>query len=152
MEGPSDELIVQKAFHARHAATPLERCIDVISVKSLALKRFLEIAKPLGIRVDVVTDNDGNVAAVKEKYKDYKGVKDIFIRYDADENYPTLEPQILKANNLAMLNKILRREFDTDADIIHYMTASNNKTDVALAIFETREPIKFPGYINDAIE
>ena len=56
VEGPSDELIVQKAFHAKHAASPLERGIDVISVKSLAFKRFLEIARPLGIRVDVVTE------------------------------------------------------------------------------------------------
>ena len=59
---------------------------------------------------------------------------------------------MLKSNSLKMLNKILRKEFKTDADIISYMTASNNKTDVALAIFETGEPVKFPGYINDAVE
>ena len=49
VEGPSDEFIVQKAFHAKHAASPLQRGVDVISVKSLAFKRFLEIARPLGI-------------------------------------------------------------------------------------------------------
>ncbi len=45
VEGPSDELIVQKAFFGRHGASPLECGVDVISVKSLAFKRFLEIAR-----------------------------------------------------------------------------------------------------------
>lgn len=64
VEGPSDELVVQKAFTAKHGASPLEKGVDVISVRGLAFKRFLEIAKLLGIKIDVVTDNDGDVAAL----------------------------------------------------------------------------------------
>ncbi len=48
---------------------------------------------------------------------------------------------MLKANSLAALNKILGKDFKTDDSIVKYMTASNNKTDVALAIFETKEPV-----------
>jgi len=71
VEGPSDELIVQKAFLMMFGKMPLEMGIDVISVSSLAFKRFLEIADILKIEVDVVTDNDGDVAKLERKYKDY---------------------------------------------------------------------------------
>jgi ABC-type multidrug transport system ATPase subunit len=152
VEGPSDELIVQRAFSEKHKVSPLERSVDVISVKSLAFKRFLEIAKALNIRADVVTDNDGDVAALEQKYSDYKGDANIFIRYDADEAYPTLEPQMLKANSLSVINEILGTAYGTDAELIAFMTKSGNKTDVALALFDTTESIAFPSYINDAVE
>ena len=102
--------------------------------------------------MDVVTDNDGKVAALKINTKTTRA-EDIFIRYDADEKYPTLRTSnMIKSNSLKTLNKILQKEFETDAELMSYMTASNNKTDVALAIFETGEHVKFPGYINDAVE
>ncbi|KRR29118.1 ATP-dependent nuclease [Bradyrhizobium retamae] len=152
VEGPSDELIVQKAFHAKHGASPLEKGVDVISVKGLAFKRFLEIAKRLGIKTDVVTDNDGDVAALKAKYADYLAPGPISIRYDTDEAYPTLEPQMLKANNLGTLNGILGTSYGTSEELIAYMTKPANKTDVALKLFDTSETLAFPGYINAAVE
>ena len=47
VEGPSDELIVQRAFKDHHGVSPLARGVDVISVNSLAFKRFLQIAQRL---------------------------------------------------------------------------------------------------------
>jgi predicted ATP-dependent endonuclease of OLD family len=152
VEGPSDELVVQKAFIAKHGASPLERGVDVISVKGLAFKRFLEIAKLLGIKTDVVTDNDGNVDALKTKYADYLAGGKINIRYDADEAYPTLEPQMLKANSLELLNRVLGTECKTPDELIKHMTTPSNKTDVALKIFDTTETLAFPGYINVVVE
>ncbi len=40
VEGPSDELIVQRAYEDKHGKLPLEDGVDVISVRSLAFKRF----------------------------------------------------------------------------------------------------------------
>jgi hypothetical protein len=152
VEGPSDELIVQKAFIAKHGLSPLEKGVDVISVKGLAFKRFLEVAKLLDIRTDVVADNDGDVAALKTKYADYLTGSKINVRYDVDEGYKTLEPQMLKANGLDVLNRVLGTKYkDTDA-LIKYMTTPANKTDVALKLFDTDEKIAFPGYINAAVE
>ena len=130
----------------------MEKGVDVISVKALAFKRFLEIAKLLGLQTDVVTDNDGDVAALEKRYTDYLGGGNIYIRYDKDHAYPTLEPQMLKANNLALMNRILGTKYENDADLINYMTRPANKTDVALRIFETGEALAFPGYINDAVK
>jgi predicted ATP-dependent endonuclease of OLD family len=63
VEGPSDELIVQRAYFDTHGCLPLEAGVDVINVRGLSFARFLDIAKPLGKRVSVVTDNDGREAA-----------------------------------------------------------------------------------------
>ncbi len=54
VEGPSDELIVQRAFRNIHGCRPLEKQIDVISVKGLSFKRFLDIAANTGTVVQVV--------------------------------------------------------------------------------------------------
>ena len=71
VEGPSDELIVQKAFLMKFGKMPLEMGVDVIAVSSLAFKRFLDIALVLNADVDVVTDNDGDLDKLKKKYADY---------------------------------------------------------------------------------
>lgn len=149
VEGPSDELIVQAAFKKQHGKMPLEAGIDVISVNSLAFKRFLEIAVLLDRTVAVVTDNDGKVAAVAAKYADYFGKPKISILYDADEAYPTLEPQLLKANGRPAIEKVLGKTFATDADLLAYM--KDNKADTALKFFTTTEPWIVPGYIINAV-
>ena len=122
----------------------------MISV-GLAFKRFLEIATLLGLDVCVVTDNDGNVAALRAKYTEYMTRNDATLRilYDEDEACGTLEPQLLKANSLEALNTILGTHFVTDSDLLAHMT--KNKTDCALRMFEAEEEWSTPGYIADAI-
>jgi len=149
VEGPSDELIVQAAYKSRHNVLPLDSGIDVISVRSLAFKRFLEIAVLLGIPVTVVTDNDGRVSALEKKYKDYFNKPGIRIFYDTDGGCPTLEPQMLKANGRAVIEKVLGKAFDGDAALLEYM--KDNKADVALKFFTTSTPWTAPKYILDAI-
>ena len=165
VEGDSDELVVQKAYKDKHGKLPIEDGVDVISVGTSFL-RFLEIADKVNKPVAIVTDNDGDVAAATKKYDDYLGAnakKNITICFDAtvdtgtlkigakakEFNYNTLEPKLLKANNLKTLNMILGTEFKTDDELHIHMKA--NKTECALKIFESNEPIKFPQYILDAI-
>lgn len=152
VEGPSDELIVQKAFHAKHGKMPLEMGIDVITVNSLAFKRFLEIATLLETEVDVITDNDANVVQLKLKYANYLGAKakpNIRIRFDENENFPTLEPQLLKANDLATVNSILDTTFSCEGSLLKHM--ESNKTECALKFFETSIPWNVPEYITHVI-
>jgi len=151
VEGPSDELIVQKAYKAKHGKLPLEDGVDVISV-GMSFERFLEIGKLLNLDIRVVTDNDKNVDSLKNKYKDYLDgkVKNIKICYDDDEEYPTLEPQLLKANSLEVLNTVLNKSFKDDAELLSYM--GKNKTDCALTVFNSAADLTFPEYINNAIE
>ena len=150
VEGPSDELIVQKAYYQTHKKMPLDDGIEVITVNSLAFKRFLDIAKLLKTRVHVITDNDGDIAAVKSKYDDYQAIDNITICYDEDEAFNTLEPQLLKANGREILNSILGTKFPDDESLIAYMI--RKKTEVALKIFESDTEFKVPNYIATAIE
>ena len=150
VEGPSDELIVQKAYLLLHERLPLEDGVDVISVNSLAFKRFLEISAPLHIETHVITDNDGDVAAVNEKYTDYDQTDCVTIHFDRDESYLTLEHIILRDNGRGLLNTIFGTEYDTDEELKTYM--KRHKTDCALKIFATNEQIVIPQYIQDAIE
>jgi predicted ATP-dependent endonuclease of OLD family len=148
VEGPSDELIVQAAFKKKHCKMPLEAGVDVISV-ALAFKRFLEIAALLDLQTDVVTDNDGDIEALKKKYYGYLDKERIKIRYDDDVSCKTLEPQLLKANGRATINAIIGNDFRTDAELLAYMQV--NKTEVALRFFETDQPWDVPAYIEAAI-
>lgn len=152
VEGPSDELIVQKAFASKHSSMPLEAGVDVITVNSLAFKRFLEIASMLGTEVDVVTDNDGDIEALKSKYADYLGVAakaNIRIHFDNDIIYKTLEPQLLKVNGLKTMCEVLERKFSNDTELLKFM--ESNKTECALRFFETKIKWKAPEYVERAL-
>lgn len=155
VEGPSDELIIQRAFMDKNNnALPIEKEIDVISI-GLTFKRFLEVAEIIKKPIAVVTDNDGKYATtITKKYADYKASTTIKIFADDREILPTLEPQIVDANkdNLNLLCEILNIDFNTFNTtqlISTYM--SNNKTESALKIFNSVKSIKYPKYINDVI-
>lgn len=152
VEGPSDELIVQRAYKNKHGKLPLENGVDVISVGSLAFKRFLEIAALLNLDVRVVTDNDGDVGALESKYDKYMNGTHptIKICYDGNGECRTLEPQLLKANSRETLNSILGTTHQDDAALLKYM--DRNKTDCALKMFESNEEWVTPEYIANAIE
>jgi putative ATP-dependent endonuclease of the OLD family len=149
VEGPSDELIVQKAFLMKYRTMPLEVGVDVISVSSLAFKRFLDIALVLDADVDVVTDNDGDTDKLKTKYADYDCKGNIAVYYDDDLSRPTLEPQLLKANGRDLVNKILGKSYATDEDLLKYM--HDNKTECALKFFETTMVWTVPDYIANVV-
>lgn len=162
VEGASDELVIQKAYMNTHEGKlPIEDGIDVISVGT-AFLRFLEVANRLNKVVAVVTDNDGNINALEQKYSGFLGVNkkdNIFISYDkldraetglTDYNYNTLENLILLSNDLRKLNSVFETTYTSEDDLRKYM--KNNKTDCALAIFNWNGDITFPQYIMEAIE
>jgi putative ATP-dependent endonuclease of the OLD family len=161
VEGDSDELVVQRAYmDADGGRLPIQDDIDVISVGT-AFLRFLELADALKIPVAVVTDNDGDTAALEKKYAAFKDSGTVRICFDPvvdtgslkikDKpfNYNTLEPKLLKANGRATLNTILRTSANTDDELRIHMRA--NKTESALAIFNSTTTISYPDYIQKAI-
>lgn len=148
VEGPSDELVVQRAYLDVHGKLPIEDGIDIFSLDALAAKRFLDIAVPLGKPVVVVTDNDGDAARAAAKYSEYE--RHSFIRICIGKgDAQTLEPQLLAANSREVINRALDKTYATDAELLTHMKA--NKTDCALKIFESAESITMPEYIRDAI-
>jgi energy-coupling factor transporter ATP-binding protein EcfA2 len=151
VEGPSDELIVQRAYRDKHGKLPLEDGVDVISVGALAFKRFLEIGALLKLDVCVLTDNDGDPRAVKEKYSLFITEANPTLRVfcDDDGTCPTLEPQLLKANSLAFLNTIFGTTHSDAASLLTFM--KRHKTDCALKMFATDKQWTAPTYIGNAL-
>ncbi|WP_018923575.1 ATP-dependent nuclease [Salsuginibacillus kocurii] len=154
VEGPSDELIVQKAYFQEYNRLPIEDGIDVITVRGLSFKRFLEITDLLKKEVAVVTDNDGNVDKnIIKKYGDhYLNHPKIKICYSEDTRYATLEPQIVSVNELSVLNDIFGKNYTSKEELIKYMTSSGNKSECAMCIFDSKKQIVIPEYINEAIK
>jgi len=148
VEGPSDELIVQKGFQQTHGTLPLQKSVEVISVGT-SFKRFLDIAKRLELQVSVVRDNDGDATGKIALFDDYAEAANIQVCIDADNTANTLEPQLIKANGRAKLNMMLGTDFATDVELKDHMLA--NKTDTALTLFEHAEALIIPGYIQNAI-
>lgn len=159
VEGPSDELVVQKAYMDTYKnRLPIQDEIEVISVGTSFL-RFLEISNIINKRVAVVTDNDGKIPDLEKKYKKYEGNKNIMISYDKQDrseeslkyryNYNTLENLMLLSNSLDILNSIFETNYESEDKLRIYM--SRNKTECALAIFNTTESVNFPEYILNAI-
>lgn len=163
-EGDSDELVIQKAYmQLNDGRLPIEDGIEVISV-GVSFLRFLEIADFIQTKIAVVTDNDGDMEAIKKKYKNYMGEnQNDYIKICVDNivdtgtlkigesgyNYNTLEPKLLKVNGMEKLNRILGTDYMEEDDLRKYM--KHNKTECGLKIFESSEDIEIPEYILEAI-
>lgn len=160
VEGPADDLIVQRAYKDKHGRLPIKDGIDIISTNSLAFKRYCDIAILVNKEVTIVTDNDGNIKEnIMQKYKEYIGQDNIKICYEKDESLNTLEPSIIAANTINsrisddFIDGISRKgsmKGKTKEDIRNFM--ENNKTEWSMRIFDYSKKIKYPQYILDAIE
>lgn len=161
VEGPSDELIVQKAFqYKNNNELPIEHGIDVISVRGLSFKRFLRIAAIIKKKVAVITDNDDDYDTnIKEKYKEFNECENILvaastsIRGEGQRPLNTLEPQFAEVNDLDKCLKLFnlkKNEYNDKDALIKYM--KKNKTEWALKVFESSEQFIVPRHIDEAID
>lgn len=154
VEGPSDELLVQRAFFDKFKNIPIQKGIDVISV-GLTFKRFLKIAQLIDKDICVVTDNDHDFENnITKKYAEFAESELIKVFADNRNELNTLEPQVVDANSadLESFAKIVGVDFNkyNTAELIsEYLI--KNKTDWALMAFESDENIKYPQYITDTI-
>ena len=159
VEGPTDELIIQRAYLDKYGVLPIENGIDVIVVDSLAFKRYCDIAILLNKKTIIVTDNDGDIQKnITKKYAGYTDKPNLIFVYESNEELHTIEPSVAAVN------------FDTDAhaqtfrtvlskrnsmmtkskeEIIEFMT--NNKAEWALRVFDSELKIIYPEYIQNAI-
>lgn len=150
VEGPSDELVVQRAYLDAYGRLPIQDGIDVINVRGLSFRRFLDLAVGVQRETIVVTDNDGRPASdVEAAYSDYVSSGVVSICVGEPEDGETLEPQLLKANSLDVLNEVFATSYATEEELVAWM--AKNKTSVALKVLESEQAINMPDYITDAV-
>ncbi|BFK11421.1 AAA family ATPase [Coprococcus phoceensis] len=160
VEGPTDELIIQRGYLDEYGKLPIEDGIDVIVVDSLAFKRYCDIAVLLKKKMVIVTDNDGNIQKnINEKYSEYLDKTNLVFIYEENEMLNTIEPSVLEVNckngnptetfkkviskNGSMKNK-------SKQEVLNFMT--KNKAEWALRVLESEDKINYPEYIKDAIK
>ena len=161
VEGPTDDLIIQRAYKDKYGKLPHEDGIDIIVVDALAFKHYCDIALLMGKRVAVVTDNDGDVKKnIQEKYEGYLGKDEITFYYEENAKLNTIEPSVLAVNcengqPIEQFKRIISSENcyslkSRDYDgVLDFMT--KNKTEWAFRVFEAEESIKYPEYIQKVI-
>ncbi|WP_455596599.1 ATP-dependent nuclease [Cloacibacillus porcorum] len=153
VEGPADELIIQRAYIDNYGKQPIEDGIDVVTVDSLAFQRYCELASLICKHLTVVTDNDGNVNTVINRYKKYGDLVTLCVEQNNCLN--TLEPSVLNVNmdNFEGFRSIiyLGKDIGTrDAkSILNFMIG--NKTEWSMRVFTNEKNITYPQYILKAI-
>lgn len=160
VEGPTEELIIQRAYLDKFGKLPAANGIDVITISGLAFKRYCELAKNLKKEIIVVTDNDGDIDKnITKKYADYLPLPNFHIFYETNENLTTIEPSVVEANFVSdEKSKIFKKAISKNGSlngynkqgIIDFM--SNNKAEWAMRVFDSDEKIIYPEYIQNAIK
>lgn len=160
VEGPTDELIIQRAYWDEYGKLPISDGIDIIVVDSLAFKRYCDIVSMLNKKVVIVTDNDGNIDEhIKKKYNDYLTKDNLLFIYEEDETLNTIEPSVLSVNcengePTETFKKAISKNGSMKSKgkqaVLDFM--KNNKAEWALRVFDSTEKINYPEYIKNAIK
>lgn len=165
VEGPTEELILQRAYIDEHSnegegRLPQDDGIDIITVNSLAFKRYCDIAAVIKKAITIVIDNDGSLENIRKKYKGYIENKKLFtFLYETDETLSTIEPSVLAVNTIdgvptdefkVAISKNDSMKNKSIEEIQSFMSA--NKTEWAMRVFESDQKIKYPKYIKKAVQ
>ena len=159
VEGPTDELILQRAYMDMKGHLPIKDGIDIIVVDSLAFKKYCAIAVMIGKPISIVTDNDGNIKGLKERYSDYIDNPLTRFFYEKNETFNTLEPSVLNANceddgiPTEKFKNVVYKKSKNKKLSFEEMSSfmQKNKTEWAMRVFDSEEKIEYPEYITDVI-
>ena len=159
VEGPTDELILQRAYMDMKGHLPIKDGIDIIVVDSLAFKKYCAIAVMIGKQISIVTDNDGNIKGLKERYSDYIDNPLTRFFYEKNETFNTLEPSVLNANceddgiPTEKFKNVVYKKSKNKKLSFEEMSSfmQKNKTEWAMRVFDSEEKIEYPEYITDVI-
>lgn len=152
VEGPADEIIVQRSFKEILGEYPLDLGIDVFSIGGLAFKRYLSIAKQLNLKLVIIRDNDGDHDKAIHDLEEI-GADTVRIFVGIGDQCPSLEEQILQANGLKNTQSLLNlnvNKYQSEDSVLKWM--QSYKTEAALRILESGAPFTVPRYIRDAVE
>jgi len=144
VEGPAEYMLLEKFYVSCVGNTPEVDGVNIIDVRGLSFKRYLEIAKRIGSRVAVLTDNDKDYQKhCVDKYTEYASDANIKIFYNQDNDKYTFEI-VLYFDNQTLCDGLFGN------DVLEYML--NNKTEVAYSLLVQNSPIIVPDYMKRAID
>lgn len=174
VEGPSDELILKKFYLDKHSRLPEDDGIEIVVVRGLGFDTYLEILKRIGVRANVLRDNDGdyqtNIAAAMNEYKGFPNIQFLSPK---DDTLNSLEPALIAEHNgtVAELDSFAKlilspqtySKYEGQADLAAktaflrdwFGGATGNgkkKVDSAMRIFDSQDAINYPAYLAGAFD
>ncbi len=174
VEGPSDELLLKKIYLKTREKLPEEDGIDIIVVRGIGFKNYLNILRHLQHSTHVVKDNDHdyerNIAAWAG---DYDGLGFISIFSSQNDELHSLEPALIEENakDIMQLNKLasvvlgpqvlkdynaLGQEMVERKEFLRQRyqgkSSAGEKVDAAMRIFDSDEELFFPDYLLEALK
>lgn len=145
VEGPSEYMLFERFYKTIRGCKPEDDNVHIINVHNLSFKRYLKVARCLGSKVAVVTDNDKNKQKnCIEKYEDFEKDSNIKICYDEDDDNKCTFEIVLYDDNKKLCDKLFKK------NALKYMLG--NKTEAAYKLLDQSEEICVPEYIKKAIE
>jgi len=149
VEGDAEYILMQALFKLATGNELDTTDVHVISVGGTSFKRYMELAKLLGVRTAVVRDNDGDhTANCVDNYADY--VADGIRVFSEDDNGVSTFEISLYRNNTILCDELFSGGGIRLAPQ-EYML--KNKTTAAMRLLtEKAEDLVVPAYIRDAIQ
>lgn len=149
VEGDAEYILMDQFCRMVTGRSLDAECIHVISVDGTSFKRYLHLARELGIRVAVITDNDGDhQVKVTDNYAEFNQ-DNIGIFADTDNLRSTFEICIY-VDNQAVCDELFNSP-GRRLSIQQYML--KNKTESAFELLDKRAGrLQTPDYIRQAIE
>ena len=174
VEGPSDELLLKKIYLNENKKLPEEDGIDIIVVRGIGFKNYLNILKHLQHETHVVKDNDHDYEKnITAWASDYDGLEFISIFSAQNDELHSLEPAMIEENakDIVQLNKYasivlgpqilndynaLAQDIDERKVFLRQRYqgggSAGEKVDAAMRIFDSNEEIFFPKYLLEALK
>lgn len=171
VEGPSDELLLKKIYLGNYNRLPEDDGIDIIVVRGIGFKNYVNIVRHLDVNVHIVKDNDGsyekNIVAWADGFKECKTIK---IFSPSDDKLNSLEPAWIEANSntLVILNALAKvilstqtyKNYDTGdlvvrkGFLVDWFAGANSggrKVDSAMRAFDSDVKVEFPDCLIKAL-
>ncbi|MDD0967736.1 MULTISPECIES: ATP-dependent nuclease [Pseudomonas] len=175
VEGPSDELILKKIYLNSHGRLPEQDGIDIIVVRGVGFKTFIEIGKEIGTAIHVLRDNDGdykkNIVPAQKEYAAHINIKLFSSEEDGEFS---LEPAMIAANATTeaelnafakiALSKQTLNKYDLEvsladkrAFLVNWFKSEpgngkgTKKVDTAMRLFDTDEAFKYPDFLKEVL-
>ena len=142
VEGPSEYMLMESFYEKLTGHKPEDDNVNILDIRGLSFKRYLEIAKLTQSKVAVITDNDSDyVKNCIDKYKDYNSLANIKIFFEKDNSKNTFEV-VFFGDNTEVCEQLFK-------DVGHMIS---NKTESAYKLLTENFTLNVPQYIEEAIE
>lgn len=145
------EFILLDALYQKHSGSTLKKDgVHVISVGGTSFKRYLDLAKLLGVRTAVIRDNDGDYQKnCVDNYAEH-AMSHTKVFADTDSVQRTTFEICLYEDNKAVCDEVFRTP-KRRLEPLAYMLA--NKADAAFDLLQAKEDeLVAPGYMQEAIK